>query len=121
MPNTWRSCKRTLVSFRSDDKFSSVINRDAIREVGGISAIVKLVTKYGESLELDSLPLYFQICRVLGNLCFEHAVNAKIICEHDKVLQVVISFVDFCIKANDMNLAKSTCACLANFSHADGM
>ncbi|KAG2393643.1 hypothetical protein C9374_007174 [Naegleria lovaniensis] len=105
------------------DLSRELINRDAIREVDGIPSICKLLQKHSQVLEESKSVLYFQLCRLLGNLCFEHSVNALIICEEENhgvpVVTFTCKFVDFALQTNDSNLGKSACACLANFSHSD--
>lgn len=86
--------------------------------------ICGLLRRHTTTLETDKLPLYFQLCRVLGNLCFEHSVNALIICDEEglsvPVVQIVCGFIQFALDHDDVNLIRSVCACIANFAHSDG-
>ncbi|EFC42244.1 predicted protein [Naegleria gruberi] len=105
------------------DLSRELINRDTIREVGGVPVICGLLRRHTTTLETDKLPLYFQLCRVLGNLCFEHSVNALIICDEEglsvPVVQIVCGFIQFALDHDDVNLIRSVCACIANFAHSD--
>ncbi|KAL9649047.1 hypothetical protein ABK040_008424 [Willaertia magna] len=130
-----KNCLECLQNFKQS-KFEDIVNacqtlgdlareesnRDEIKNQQGITTLLNVLSFYVQELDFTSKHnLYFQFCRVLGNLCFDHSENATLISNLNNHISILsmINFIEGSMKENLSDLSRSACAALANFAHAD--
>ncbi|EGG17204.1 importin 13 [Cavenderia fasciculata] len=92
-------------------------NRNIIaKESNILDVVVSLIQPYKDSDDNNRGHLNEMICRLLGNLCFEHEDNRELIQNHKDVDTIIKTLVEFVKQTTRPSLRKTACAAIANIS-----